>query len=201
MNDSGSWWRRNLWGLLALPLAAGVFAAGGADRVLDLQRAQKVTVQERVDVGEWAELDSSYEDILGRMHRELRVKLESVGNATADGDLDWVDPPAQGRAVAFKLRWEAAPDQVVAGCRAFVYDEEGREYQALNPAGVDCVPLATPGPYEPLPGATERDPGHGDPRPGRWTTTIRLVLPDDVTAQVLRLQWTGPDALEFRLPG
>jgi hypothetical protein len=114
---SRGWWRRNLWGLIAvLPLTAGVFAVNAdllVERNLTLVPRQPIVVAAGQSV-EYADADLR---LVSLTPVEPRVEVVGRGNTLPAGLTIWqavidVDPHSAER--------------LAIGCKVFVEDAQGR---------------------------------------------------------------------------
>lgn len=196
--DTG-WWRRNRWGLVALPVALALACVASADRVrtlwweADLRRptaaAPGETVTYHQDVRDG--VDSTYPV-------DVEVRLDGVEDTTVLPDR--MELPPGTRAVRVDLTLAADPDTVLLLCRIAVRSADGTRYDHVPSAWgasqptMPCVPDDAPGPWPPG-GTVTADPG--DPRPPTWSVSPVVVVPQDVEIADVVLWWQLPQYLRL----
>jgi hypothetical protein len=202
-----SWLRRNWWGLLALPVTAALAAGANAQRLhdywwdQDLRHAAATGGQ-----GDWVEWSDSFTDAAGDGTRTFRVKVtgsESIDAASAESaDLEL---PSDLTGWRVTMDFEAAPDQVLFGCRLALVDDRGNRYMyraIVNSLMQDfhpCVPDDNPGPQPSITAGEPRTVIHGGERPPQWTNSPVVVVPRTAKITEVLLWWEQPDYLAVRL--
>lgn len=193
------WWRRNRWGLVALPLAAVAALAGSSDRVKLLFWDEGLHREQAAQQGDWLEFRDTFHDSEGEHPLELRVRLDSVDDTTTGwGSSDPIDLQPGGKAVRVTVSFEADPDLAMRVCQLAVRDADGTRYAYLPVLGEvsqplsPCVPDATPGPWPAMgEDLAETTPGE-PPRPRSWTVEPVLVVPEDVEIADVVFWWEKP---------
>lgn len=192
---TGSWWRRNRWGLVALPLALTAALGASSDRVATYYWNAGLHQAQGADQGEWLSFTTTYVDANGTHGRELDLRLD------ATRDLPGVATGTGTRLVEVTLSFRADPALPLTGCRLALRDARGTRYEAIHDiVGPDalprfsCVPAETPGPGPSL-GAIDTTLGDDDspPRPREWTVTGSVLLPADVEVTEALVWWQEPD--------
>ncbi|WP_421741270.1 hypothetical protein [Cellulomonas sp.] len=188
--DSPSWWRRNRWALVALPVALALALVAAGDRVRTLWWEQDLRRPTTVAAGETAEFHQRvYDGDGGTLPVDVEVRLDGVGEVTTlPEDMEL---PAGTRAVQVDLTLSADPDVVLTGCSLAVRDAAGTRYgydaggwgAAQSP--MPCVPEDTPGPW------AFADPDDL-PRPATWSVSPVVVVPDGVEITDVALWWQMP---------
>lgn len=198
-----TWWRRNRWGLVALPVVLVLALAAGSSRVHDYWWVRGFHQPAPVTSGV-ASLVDEYDD--GRLSYpiEARYSIASFGPAD-EVTLRRGEPlPAGVRAWRLELAVEADPDMVLSGCQLAVVDAEGNRHTA-DDSGLDletpsspCVPSDTRGP-QPMPGSTAAPvlPTGEAPRPERYTTETVFVLPEEAVPATVRVWHLLPRYVEL----
>ena len=193
-----SWWRRNRWALVALPLALALMAAASADRVRSLWWEQGLHSPTTADRGEAVTFHQDVRDGLGGTRPvDVEVRLDAVVDATALPD--GLVVPAGARAVEVEMTLSADPDVVLRGCSLAVRDADGTRYDyvadgwgATQPAS-PCVPADAPGPAPSLGDLDDvLTPDSTPQRPATWTVSPVVVLPADVQVSDVVLWWQLP---------
>lgn len=198
------WWRRNRWGLVALPVTVVAALAASSYRVEAQWWLEKPRDLVSASQGEWVSFTSSQYDRTGDVPFTVRVRLDGVRPAEAlfdsasSGDLA-LELPAGVEAVAVDLSLAAPPDVPLSTCDLVVRDAAGTEYAyrsstpSTSQAASPCVPPDTPGPdldlFEGL------DPDTGPARPAEWQVSPVVLLPDGVEVAEVLLSWGPPDGL------
>ncbi|PZF80841.1 hypothetical protein [Jiangella anatolica] len=194
------WWRRNRWGLVALPVAAAAALAASSYRVEDYWWLEKPRDLADGSRGEWVEFSASQYDRTGDVPFTVRVRLDEVRTASAPfGSEDPLELPDGVQAVAVDLTLAAAPDVPLAGCSLVLRDADGTEYEyqssspSISQATSPCVPPDARGPeldlFEGL------DPDTGPRRPDEWAVSPVVLLPEGVEVTQVLLSWGPPDGL------
>jgi hypothetical protein len=202
-----SWLRRNRWGLLALPLTAALAVGANAQRLHDYWWDQDLRLAGATgSQGEWVQWSDSFSDAAGDGTRTFRVRVtgsESIDAASAESaDLEL---PSDLTGWRVTLEFEAAPDQVLFGCRLALVDDNGNRYlfraivnnlmQDMHP----CVPDDNPGPQPSITAGEPRPVVYGGERPRQWTTRPVVVVPRTAKITEVLLWWEQPDYLAVRL--
>lgn len=199
------WWRRNRWALAALPVALVLTVVASGDRVRTLWWEQDLRRPVTAQPGETAELRQQVRDGLGgTLPVDVQIRLDGVDTpATLPEDLTL---PAGTRAVQVDLTLSADPDVVLTGCSLAVRDATGTRYAyvasgwgALQPT-VPCVPEGTPGPWPSL-GDLDEQLADADapPRPGTWSVSPVVVVPEGVEVADVVLWWQMPQYVELEV--
>ncbi|KSW23558.1 hypothetical protein [Cellulomonas sp. B6] len=193
-----SWWRRNRWALVALPLALALMAAASADRVRSLWWEQGLHSPTTAGQGQAVTFHQDVRDGLGGTRPvDVEVRLDAVVDAGALPD--GLVVPAGARAVQVEMTLSADPDVVLRGCSLAVRDADGTRYdyvadawgatQAVSP----CVPADAPGPAPSLGDLDDvLTPDSTPERPATWTVSPVVVLPADVQVSDVVLWWQLP---------
>lgn len=198
------WWRRNRWGLVALPVAVVAALAASSYRVEAQWWLEKPRDLVHAEQGEWVTFSSSQYDRNGDLPFSVRVRLEGVrpaeelfGPISEDYELE---PPAGVQAVAVDLELSAPPDVPLTTCDLVVRDTDGTEYDYQisspsieNQATSPCVPPDARGPELDL--IEGLDPDIGPRRPDVWTVSPVVMLPEGVEVASVLLSWGPPDGL------
>lgn len=195
-----SWWRRNRWGLVALPVAVAAALAASSYRVEDYWWLEKPRDLVEAGGGEWVTFSASQYDRTGDVPFTVRVRLDGVRAAEAPlGEDDALEPPDGVQAVAVDLSLSAEPDVPLAGCTLVVRDAAGTEYAyqssspSISQATSPCVPPDARGPELDL--FEGIDPDTGPRRPDEWSVSPVVLLPDGVAVAEVVLSWGPPDGL------
>ncbi|NDL59460.1 hypothetical protein [Phytoactinopolyspora mesophila] len=204
MTGSG-WWRRNRWGLVALPFVLTAALVASSYHVEDRWWLQRPRMAVSAEQGEWADFADSRYDRSGDVPIELRARLISLEEATQPFGRpgDDLDLPSGTQGVAVVLELVADPDVPLAGCRLSLVGADGTEYvyqhaaPSLGQVSSPCVPPESPGPALDL--FESPDDPEGDPRPEQWSVEPVVVVPEDVTVVEVRLTWGPPRYLAFRV--
>ncbi len=202
------WGLRNLWGLLALPLAAVAALVASSDRVQLYFWEEGLYRPTSGALGQWVSFQDSYTDSKGKHPLLVRVRLDAVQPATTPWlSTEPLELPPGTKAVAVTLSLEADPDLPLSVCTLALRDAAGTRYDYLPTFGdigqpiSPCVPPDTPGPYAALgdlgQGTREDDP----PRPTRWTVSPVIVVPASVAPTKVDLWWEMPDYVSFAVSG
>jgi hypothetical protein len=202
-----SWLRRNRWGLLALPIAAALAVGANAQRLHDYWWDQDLRLAGATgSQGEWVQWSDAFSDAAGDGARTIRVRVtgsESIDATSAESaDLEL---PSDLTGWRVTLDLEAAPDQVLFGCRLALVDDNGNRYQfrpMVNNLMQDmhpCVPDDNPGPQPSITAGEPRTVVYGGERPRQWTTRPVVVVPRTAKITEVLLWWEQPDYLAVRL--
>jgi hypothetical protein len=202
-----SWLRRNRWGLLALPVTAALAVGANAQRLHDYWWDQDLRLAGATGSrGQWVEWSDSFTDAAGDGTRTFRVKVTGSGPVdAASAESADLELPSDLTGWRVTMDFEAAPDQVLFGCRLALVDDRGNRYlfrpivnslmQGMHP----CVPDDNPGPQPSISAGEPRAVIYGDGRPRQWTTRPVVVVPRTVTITEVLLWWEQPDYLAVRL--
>lgn len=196
-----TWWHRNRWALLALPLVLALAWAATSYRILTLWHPFQLTEEVTAPPGEPAHFVHELSDAKGPYVIDLDLTASPARQVTSLTHPDHSTSffPAQGGTVVWQidLTVTADPDTVVNGCRVRLVDTLGREttYSSVAP-GADvpfapCVPLETPGPWPALTEDEEPAPDE-PPRPGTYTVPIIFRTADDFVPDRLDLWYEPP---------
>lgn len=199
------WWRRNRWGLVALPVALAAALTASSYRVEDQWWLTGSRVAVRAEQGVWAEFSATLLDRTGDVPITLQARLDEVRPAEVPfgGYDDELSVPPGAQALAVVLDFQAEPDVPLVSCRLSLVDAEGTEYayQLASPtmiqASSPCVPPDERGPELDL--IEGLDPDTGPRRPDEWTVQPVVVVPEGVEIVEVRLTWAPPRYLAIRL--
>lgn len=196
-----TWWRRNRWALLALPLVLALTWAATSYRVLTLWDPFQLTREVSAPPGEPAHLVQELDDAHGPYVVDLALTASparQVTSLTHPDNTTSFFPGRTGTVVwQIDLTVTADPGTVANGCRIRLVDTLGREtaYSSVAP-GADvpfapCVPQETPGP---LPALTEDDvpPPDQPERPSTYTVPIIVRTADDFVPDRLDIWYEPP---------
>ncbi|GAA4715129.1 hypothetical protein [Phytohabitans rumicis] len=153
------WWRRNLWGLLALVPVLALAMGPGVKEGLDVYN--RVDFHEAVNPG--ADGWVSYSD--------ARIKLAELA-PTTDVKTYGGEPfpvPAGTRVWRATITFEASTTKAVGGCTLALEDKDGRMF-GPNPDELDGARVG-------FPACTPED----DNAPSPWQTVTYFVLPESAT--------------------
>jgi hypothetical protein len=201
------WLRRNRWGLIALPVTAALAVGANAQRLHDYWWDQDLRHAAATgEQGEWVAWSDSFSDAVGPGTRTFRVKVtgaEAIAGSSEDAaDLEL---PADLTGLRVALDFEAAPDQVLFGCRLALLDDKGNRYvyrpivNSLSQGMHPCVPEDQAGPSPSISAGEPRTVMYGEERPPQWTTRPVVVVPRTATITEVLLWWEQPDYLAVRL--
>jgi hypothetical protein len=200
-----SWLRRNGWGLLALPVAAALAFAANAQRLHDYWWDQDLRHAAATGSrGEWVTWSDSFSDAAGPGTRTFRVKVTGVESA-GPTELRDLRLPSGLAGLRVTMDFEAAPDQLLSGCRMALLDDNGNRYvyrPIVNHLTQDmwpCVPGDNPGPAPSITAGEPRMALSGDERPPQWTTRPVVVVPRTAKITQVLLWWEEPDYLAVQL--
>jgi hypothetical protein len=199
-----AWLRRNRWGLVALPVAAALAVAANSQRLHDYWWSTDLrNAGATGDEGEWVTWTDSFSDAAGPGTRTFRVK---VSNAESPGDVDVseLELPSDLTVWQITMDFEAAPDQVLFGCRLALLDDDGNRYDYRLLRGVaddlwPCVPADHPGPSTSISAGEPRTVAPGEERPPTWTTRPVVMVPRTAKITQVLLWWEQPDYLSVNL--
>lgn len=195
-----TWWRRNRWALLALPLVVLLAWAATSYRQLTYWNPTHLTEPVRAEGGGPVRLVQELEDTQGTSVVDLTVEAAPVRQVRTALDMD-------GQEVALPMRsgtvvWQvdltvtADPATVLGGCALRLLDERGRE-TAYSPStlGVSapitpCVPAATPGPGADLGLGLEDEVAAA--RPETYTVPVLFRTAADFVPAELDLYYLEP---------
>ena len=178
-----SWLRRNRWVLVALPVAAALAVAANAQRLHDYWWDRDL--RHAVATGsrdEWVTWTGPFSDATGSGTRSFRVKVTST-ESPGRGDVAKLKLPSDLTGFRVTMDFEAAPDQVLFGCRLALLDADGNRYlyrPMVNNLTQDiwpCVPQDHPGPAPSISAGEPRTALPGEDRPPSWTTQPVVVVP------------------------
>lgn len=194
-----SWWRRNRWALLGLPLALAAALLASSDRVSSYFWHAGLHAPDRAQAGVWLEhRDLVFSDASGEAGEvpiEVAVRLD--GTAPATDGWEATEPltlPDGARAIRVDLTLRADPDEPLRGCFLALRDVDGTRYDyTWDAAGgyqpsSPCVPSLAPGPWAAFAPATE----DVDPRPEEWSVSPVVVVPADAEIAEVLLWWQPP---------
>lgn len=194
-----AWWRRNRWGLLALPLLTVALVLASGYRVDRFWDPYHPTEPVPGVAGQPLTFTDTLEDRTGEIPVELSITAGPTRQVQAYRD-------AQGQTLFFPVEtgtvvWQtdltitADPDTVLTSCTARLVDEQERSttYSVSYP-GPDlpispCVPDATPGPAADLGFGAVDSTG---PRPETYTVPVIFRTSADFVPARLDLAWSTP---------
>ena len=200
-----SWLRRNRWGLVALPVTAALAVGANAQRLQDywwdrdLRHAAATGSRD-----EWVTWTGSFTDATGPATRTFRVKVTSTEPPGRE-DVAKLELPSDLTGFRVTMDFEAAPDQVLFGCRMALLDADGNRYlyrPMVNDLTQDiwpCVPEDRSGPRPSISAGEPRTVFPGEERPPNWTTTPVVVVPRTAKITQVLLWWEQPDYLAVQL--
>lgn len=210
MADRQTWWRRNRWALLALPVVLVVVALSGAGRVATFWLPYEMTDRVESRPGELTTFTDDYRDAGGERERTLRLAVQEV---TADPTpVTSAGEPVEGEGLfpqgtrlwQVEIAIEADPETVLGGCRVALVDADGRVTERDSAllawdAGWDaCQPAETVNPQAQLfVDEAEHEPST---RPPAYSRTVQLVAAPDFEPVEVRVWWEAPTYLAVRLP-
>lgn len=202
-----TWWRRNRWGLVALLPALALAMAASSSRVHLFWWSYDLHRPTAGQLGQTLAFTDSFEDRRGTQTRSVSVRLVSVTRTDAALDADGVvltaplPPGAQWFRVT--LHVEADPRMPLRYCRVAIVDTRGRVAESVGLGGVQdvsldpCVPTTAPGPASTEPDALAK--AAESPRPAAYDVEVFLYAAADATVERVRVWWSAPNYLEFRL--
>ena len=191
------WWRENTVWLAALPLCLAAAAGASSYAVKDLW--YNTGLHHEVAAGEqgqWLQVTQKYDDPVGSTSRTYRVRLDDF--ETVETWPYYEDeprkPPDGIDAVVAHVDWEAAPDQVLFGCRLALVDDSGRRYELDSQDSIDlCTPEDHPGPTGPYAADQDRDAvAEGAERPSSWSTAPVFLVPEGRRITRMLVFWDPP---------
>ena len=204
-----SWLRRNRWGLLALPVAATLAAGANSQRIHDYWWDQYLRhAAVTGDRGAWVTWSDDFTDANGPATRTFRVKVtgsEATGTAISSGEPAELELPSDVTGWQVTMDFEAAPDQVLFGCRMALLDDNGNRYvyrPVVNTVMQDMHPCAPGNHHGPMPSITAGEPRMampGSERPPQWTTQPVFLVPRTAKITEVMLWWEQPDYLAVQL--
>ncbi|MCC2315235.1 hypothetical protein [Cellulomonas xiejunii] len=195
--DTG-WWRRNRWGLVALPVALALALGASGDRVRTLWWDHDLRRPVGAAPGKTVAYHDDLLDGVGGTYRvDVQVRLDGVEDAT---ELPrHMQLPSGARAVRVDLTLSADPGTVLVGCRLAVRDAEGTRYDHVPSAWgaaqptVPCTPEGATGPWPSVGDGSLPSPDAGQPpRPATWSVSPVVVVPRDVEIADVVLWWQLP---------
>lgn len=189
-----SWWVRNRRGVVGLPLALLAALLASSERVPTYLWPSGLHAAQSSPQGEWLTFTDSFVADGADVTREVRVRVDEVGPAPA-GWSDAALPPGTD-AVQVRMSLSAAPDVPLSGCSLALRGGDGTRYGYLPASGSDqpfspCVPADAPGPMLSFDGTTT--PAGDGPRPGSWTVSPVVLVPEGVELTDVLLWWEMPD--------
>lgn len=206
-----SWWSRNRWGIILLPVAIVAALAASSARVVLFWWPYGPHEVTRGVVGHPVEFTEGWIDLAGHHDRSLSLTITDVDQVSAmtsetRGTVEVTTPP--GTVLwAVTMHVDADPDQVLWGCHLAVLDREGRSFDNDFGRGIEpsyqvksppCTPDGAIGPMPVLFEGQEQDPETIN-RPASYTTQAYVVTPADVRPTVVRLWWNYPSVVEVAL--
>lgn len=206
LQQDRTWWRRNHWGLIALPLLLALALAAGSSRVHDYWWLRGF--HDRVQVTDGvASLVDEYDD--GHLQYPIEARYSLSSFDPADITLIDGDPLPPGvRAWQVRLHVEADPDMSLSGCQVALVDSEGNQFGKqdsgllISSGFDDCVPSDRPGPQPEFGSTAPPKLGEGqEPRPAEYDTSSVFVLPEESDPAAIRLWYFLPTYVELPLNG
>lgn|GEM_PF-583196 len=198
--SAAGWWRRNRLALVVLPVALALALVASADRVRTLWWEQDLRRPTVASAGETVTYHQQVRDgVSGTSPVDVQVRLDGVGDTTRLPD--GMALPAGTRAVQVDLTLSADPDVVLVGCRLAVRDAAGTRYDDVAHAWgasqptVPCVPQDATGPWPSLGDLDDvitAPDADAPPRPGTWSVSRVVVVPDGVDVADVVLWWQLP---------
>lgn len=204
-----SWWRRNRWALLTLPLVLVAVALSGLGRVTTFWWPYQVHDRVEGTAGEFTAFQDDYRDAGGDHDREVEVAVGEVVESAQFLDGDGLPVPDELVPPGLRL-WEvevtvrADPKVPLGGCIVALVDARERVAQrdsTLMPyqVGFDaCQPQDTVNPQAQL--FVDEAPHEPSTRPPEWSRTIQLLTSEDFEPVEVRLWWEPPTYLAVPLP-
>jgi hypothetical protein len=202
------WSRRNLWGLMVLPLAAAAALGASSDRVKLYFWEEGLHHPTSGVEHLWVSVHDSYPDSDGDHRRSVRVRLDSLQSTTVPWQSTDPFTLAPGTS-ALKVTLDLAADSrlPLKTCGLALRDSHGNRYDyRFDMAGVNqpvspCVPPNSPGP-DPALGDLKLAPDPSEqPRPAGWTVSPVIVVPANVTVTEVDLWWQMPDYVAVAVTG
>ncbi|NLG22892.1 MAG: hypothetical protein GX555_15850 [Actinomycetales bacterium] len=203
------WWRRNRWGLLALPVVLVVVGASGWGRVATFWLPYEMVDSVDTEVGRMTDFTDDYVDAGGTRERSLRMAVRNVVADPQPVDVAGVplevlgELPGGTRLWQLEIDVEADPEMVLGGCHVALVDAAGRVTErdaTLLPwdAGWDaCQPHDTVNPMAQLfVDEPERDPST---RPPAYSKVVQLLAAADFEPVAVRVWWEPPTFLTAQL--
>lgn len=199
----GQWWRRNRWGVGALPIAVVAALAASSYRVHDYWWLDEPRDLVTVPEGAWVEFTAAQYDRTGTVPFTVEIRLDGLRPADApfgDGELN---VPAGARAVAVDLDLAASPDTPLVGCELTLRDAAGTEYAyqstapSITQAASPCVPPDARGPE--LDVIEGFEPDDGPRRPPTWSVSPVVIVPEDVVITEVVLSWGPPRGVRIEV--
>jgi hypothetical protein len=200
-----AWLRRNRWGLIALPITAVLAVGANAQRLqdywwdADLRHAAATG-----DLDQWVTWTGSFSDATGESTRSFRVKVTAT-DPPDRGEVAKLKLPSELTGIRVTMDFEAAPDQVLFGCRMALLDTDGNRYlyrpivNGLSQNIWPCVPEGHPGPAPSITAGEPRTVLPGEQRPPNWTTQPVVVVPRTAQITQVLLWWENPNYLAVQL--
>lgn len=199
MSRLGRWWRRNRWGLLALPVVVVALILASGYRVDRFWDPYQPTEPVPGIAGTPLTFTDAVEDRSGELPIEVTITAGPTRQVEAYRDEEGQTHffPVQTGTVVWQtdLTITADPDTVLTSCTARLVDAQERTttYNLSFP-GPDlplspCVPDATPGPAADLGFSSE---GASGPRPETYTVPVIFRTSTDFVPTRLDLAWSTP---------
>lgn len=196
-----TWWLRNRWALLALPLVLALTWAATSYRVLTMWNPFQLTDEVTAPAGEPVHLVQELSDAKGTFVVDVELTASPARQVSAlthpDNSTSFF--PGEAGTVVWQvdLTVTADPGTVVTTCRVRLVDTRGREttYSSVAP-GVEvpfapCVPEGTPGPLPAL--SPDEVPASDEPeRPGTYTVPVVFRTADDFVPDRMDIWYEVP---------
>lgn len=202
-----TWWRRNRWALLALPLVAGALVLVGSYRVHTFWDRWQLTEPVEATAGRPTTFNDTLEDANGSYEVALTVEAgpTTVAGAIrdAEGQTHFFPTHEGTRVWQTELTITADPDTILSGCSARLVDTEGRTtHYTQTTAGVPlpvspCVPADATGPGAELGFGGDATPA--PTRPETFTVPVVFRTAEDFVPNRLDLSWSTPRYLSIQL--
>ena len=132
----GGWWQRNRWALLLLPFVVALILGLGAYRVHAFWWTSGLHEPSHAPVGGSSTLPEPFVAAQGEHSRTVTMGAGPAAVVTAypglSGEEQSVEEVPGTRVWHVQLQVEAAPDQVLSGCRVEIVDDRGRTFRVLH---------------------------------------------------------------------
>lgn len=204
-----TWWRRNRWALMALPVVLAIVAVSGLGRVLLFWLPYEFTDRVETSIGTATTFTDDYTDVNGVHERTAEL---SVTRVTPDAEPTTTagDPapgedllPAGTRLWEVELAVRADPDTVLTGCVVALVDAQGRVAQRdTSLLGWDTALSACEPAHSTNPSAILYDGFQSEPstRPPSYTQSIQVLTAADFEPAEVRVWWEPPTYLAVPVP-
>ncbi len=159
--------------------------------------------------GDWTAWSDSFTDAAGEGTRTFQVRVTAVeptGTAEPTGEQEALKLPSDLAAMRVTMDFQAAPDQVLFGCRMALLDRDGNRYvyrpmiggvmQTMFPP---CLQENLTGPQPSITAGEPRVALYGEKRPPQWTTRPVVLVPRTADITQVLLWWEQPDYLAVQV--